>query len=100
MEAPSLPLIRILCSSYNKARKLSKKHEPRLSAAELLKLATAVEQKLDSHTPTSPTKLEALHYMSVLLVAFLSFTLPQRAQVTDIQSAQCSVLTVVAHPRY
>jgi hypothetical protein len=84
MEAPSLPVLRILCSQYNKARKKATKQAPRLSKDELLKLATAIEEKLDCNPPSSPTKLEALQYMGTLLVAFLSFTLPQRAQVTSM----------------
>jgi hypothetical protein len=82
MEVPSLPFIKILCSQYNKARKRQTKQAPRLAKTELLSLATTVEAKLAADPPSSPpTKLEALTYMSQLLVAFLVFTLPQRAQV-------------------
>jgi hypothetical protein len=82
MEVPSLPFIKILCSQYNKARKRQTKQAPRLSKEELLSLATTVEAKLTADPPAQPpTKQDALTYMGQLLVAFLVFTLPQRAQV-------------------
>jgi hypothetical protein len=82
MEADSMGLIKILCSHYNKLRKGATKPKPRLTREELVKLAQVLETTLSAGPPASPSKLNALHFMGALLVAFLCFTLPQRAQVS------------------
>ena len=79
MEAESLPMIRILTKQY---RKIAQKAQPRLSNEQLFKLADHLEAELSAQRPAEPTKMMALQYMGALLVAFLVFTLPQRAQVS------------------
>lgn len=81
MEADSLPMIRILTKQYGKRRKNAQKAQPRLSNEQLFKLADHLEAELSAQRPAEPTKMMALQYMGALLVAFLVFTLPQRAQV-------------------
>lgn len=86
MEAASLPLLKTLLSSYNKLRKLKHSTTPKLSKDQLLQLCGALEKGLDNFVTADATKTSAMTYMSHLLVAFLAFLLPQRSQVTRVDS--------------
>jgi hypothetical protein len=95
MEAPSLPLLKTLLSSYNKLRKLKHTTSPKLTKQQLLLLCAALEKHLDEGAASNisdATKSRAMQYMSCLLVAFLTFLLPQRSQVRSLRVSYCLVM--------
>lgn len=55
-----------------------------LSSDQLLKLATCLEKALSAAPPALPSVTEAFAFMGHLIVAFLTYLLPQRSQVLKL----------------
>lgn len=49
-----------------------------LTSEQVLSLATQLEGALSAQPPATPSSDEAFHYMSLLIVSFLTFLIPQR----------------------
>jgi len=81
LEATSGFLIRSLMSHYNKLRHKTGAKGAAMTSAQLLTLVTRLETQLNAPLPTDCTSSGAFRFMSHLLVAFLTFILPQRSQV-------------------
>jgi hypothetical protein len=82
LEATSVFLVKSLMSYYNKLRHKNGPKGAAMTSSQLLALVARVEEELNAAAPAQCTGACAFRFMSYLLVAFLTFILPQRSQVS------------------
>jgi hypothetical protein len=81
MEATSLFLAKTLMSQYSRLRRQKLPKAAALTQAQLLSLASKVESVLEEPVPASCDRSQPFRFQAHLIVAFLTWILPQRTQV-------------------